>query len=68
MVGGLGFGGFAPRHGATVWISNLAYIGSDFTTERTETFDRHYMHSLYDYGYQQGRREYRRPLDSPNPG
>jgi hypothetical protein len=38
---------------------NLAYIGADFTTERTETFDRDYMRSLYDYGYRQGRRSYR---------
>jgi hypothetical protein len=39
---------------------NLAYIGADFTTERTETFDRDYMRSLYDYGYRQGR-----PLSHP---
>ena len=37
---------------------NLAYIGADFTVGRKESFDRTYMGSLFDYGYQLGRRGY----------
>ena len=38
---------------------NLAYIGSDFTVERKESFDRTYMRALFDYGYQRARAGYR---------
>jgi len=34
---------------------NLAYIGSDFTSELKEPFDQAYMRALFDYGYQGGR-------------
>jgi hypothetical protein len=37
---------------------NLAYIGSDFTAERTEDFDRVYMNALFDYAYEQARQGY----------
>ena len=38
---------------------NLAYIGSDFTVEHKESFDRTYMRALFDYGYQRARAGYR---------
>jgi hypothetical protein len=31
---------------------NLAYIGSDFSTEAREQFDPVYMRALYQYGYE----------------
>ena len=34
----------------------LAYIGSDFNTERREPFDPYYLRALFDYGYAKGRR------------
>ncbi|MGE5201592.1 MAG: patatin-like phospholipase family protein [Acidobacteriota bacterium] len=37
---------------------NLAYIGSDFTVEHKESFDRAYMRALFDYGYQRARAGY----------
>lgn len=37
---------------------NLAFIGTDFTAERKETFDQQYMRALFEYGYQQGRQGY----------
>jgi len=37
---------------------NLAYIGSDFTVEHKEQFDRAYMRALFDYGYQRARAGY----------
>ena len=37
---------------------NLAYIGSDFTMELPEPFDPGYMRTLFDYGYERGRRGY----------
>ena len=38
---------------------NLAYIGSDFTVQHKESFDRAYMRALLDYGYQRARAGYR---------
>jgi hypothetical protein len=35
---------------------NLAYIGKDFTVERTVPFDQTYMRALFDYAFQQARR------------
>jgi hypothetical protein len=37
---------------------NLAYIGADFNAEHKEDFDTAYMHALFDYGYQLGRKGY----------
>jgi Patatin-like phospholipase len=37
---------------------NLAYIGTDFTMEHKEPFDRAYMRALFDYGYQRARAGY----------
>lgn len=37
---------------------NLAFIGSDFTTELKAPFDQTYMRALFDYGYALGRRGY----------
>lgn len=37
---------------------NLAYIGRDFDQKLPEPFDQGYMRSLFDYGYQRGRRGY----------
>ena len=37
---------------------NLAFIGSDFTVEHKEPFDRAYMRALFDYGYQRARAGY----------
>lgn len=37
---------------------NLAYIGKDFTMELPEPFDQGFMRTLFDYGYQRGRRGY----------
>lgn len=37
---------------------NLAYIGADFNAEHKENFDTTYMHALFDYGYQLGRKGY----------
>ena len=37
---------------------NLAYIGSDFTVEHKEPFDRAYMRALFEYGYQRARTGY----------
>ena len=37
---------------------NLAYIGSDFTEALPRPFDPGYIHHLFDYGYQRGRRGY----------
>jgi hypothetical protein len=37
---------------------NLAYIGTDFTQKLPAPFDPGYMHALFDYGYQRGRRGY----------
>jgi len=34
---------------------NLAYIGSDFTAEKTGEFNQAYMRALYQYGYQQAK-------------
>ncbi len=34
---------------------NLAYIGSDFTAEKTGEFNQAYMRALYEYGYQQAK-------------
>jgi hypothetical protein len=34
---------------------NLAYIGSDFTAEKTGEFNQAYMQALYQYGYQQAK-------------
>jgi predicted patatin/cPLA2 family phospholipase len=34
---------------------NLAYIGSDFTAEKSGEFDQAYMRALYDYGFRQAR-------------
>jgi len=34
---------------------NLAYIGSDFTAEKTGEFNQVYMRALYQYGYQQAK-------------
>jgi hypothetical protein len=34
---------------------NLAYIGSDFTAEKTGEFDQAFMRALYQYGYQQAK-------------
>ena len=34
---------------------NLAYIGSDFTVEKTGEFNQAYMQALYQYGYQQAK-------------
>jgi hypothetical protein len=44
---------------------NLAYIGSDFTAEKTGEFNQAYMQALYQYGYQQaktGREWHKAPL------
>ena len=35
---------------------NLAYIGTDFTTELPAPFDQTFMRALFDYGYAQGKR------------
>jgi hypothetical protein len=35
---------------------NLAYIGKEFTVERTVPFDQSYMRALFDYGFQRARR------------
>ncbi|PWS36735.1 patatin [Falsiroseomonas bella] len=35
---------------------NLAFIGSDFTTEYTVPFEQAYMRALYDYGFERARR------------
>ena len=45
---------------------NLAYIGSDFTVERKESFDQTYMRALFDYGYQRARAGY--PWSKAPPG
>ena len=37
---------------------NLAYIGRDFDAPHPADFDKVYMNSLFDYGYQQGRAGY----------
>ena len=51
---------------------NLAYIGSDFTAEKTGEFNQAYMQALYQYGYQQaktGREWHKAPpgLDKATP-
>ena len=37
---------------------NLAYIGTDFMQKLPAPFIPGYMHALYDYGYQRGKRGY----------
>jgi Patatin-like phospholipase len=37
---------------------NLAYIAPDFPDVKHEDFDPTYLHALFDYGYQQGRKGY----------
>lgn len=37
---------------------NLAYIGADFNAEHKEDFDTQFMRTLFDYGYQLGRKGY----------
>jgi len=37
---------------------NLAYVGSDFSEALPQPFDPGYIHHLFDYGYQRGRRGY----------
>src|SRR5689334_10530156 len=37
---------------------NLAYIGPDFTIERSEEFDPVYLRALFDYTYAKGRAGY----------
>lgn len=45
---------------------NLAHIGADFTAEHQEDFDPAYMRTLFDYGYQLGRKGY--PWKKAPPG
>lgn len=45
---------------------NLAYIGADFNAEHKEDFDPAYMRTLFDYGYQLGKKGY--PWQKAPPG